>query len=388
MESCDAIVVGGGPGGSTCAWRLRQAGLDVVVLDRAAFPRDKVCAGWLTPQVVDELELDVADYRHGRVFQPITGIRTGRLGGREIETRYGEPVSYGIRRCEFDHYLLARSGARVTVGPLDALERRGGDWVVNGAIRTPIVVGAGGHFCPVARRLGARPSGAGVVAAQEVEFVMDPRQQRACGVDGETPELYFSRDLRGYGWCFRKEAVLNVGLGRLDEHGLGAHVREFTRFLEARGKLPPGMPARWKGHAYAVYCDRSRPLLDDGVVLVGDAAGLAYPESGEGIRPAVESGLLAARAILDARGSYGRDALEPYALAVARHFGRRRSVDRGAAAARWVVQAGAAILAIPWLTRRLVVETWFLHRRLPALSWNPVMPAGARVGETLGASTG
>ena len=56
MERCDVLVVGGGPAGSSCAWRLRRAGLDVVVLDRKAFPRDKVCAGWITPQVARALE--------------------------------------------------------------------------------------------------------------------------------------------------------------------------------------------------------------------------------------------------------------------------------------------------------------------------------------------
>src|SRR5262245_19272324 len=108
MDTCDVAIVGGGPAGSTCAWKLRQAGLDVVVLDKATFPRDKVCAGWITPAVVDELELDVDDYRRSRVFQPITGFRTSVLKGPEVESHYGRPVSYGIRRCEFDHYLLER----------------------------------------------------------------------------------------------------------------------------------------------------------------------------------------------------------------------------------------------------------------------------------------
>jgi flavin-dependent dehydrogenase len=67
------VITGGGPAGSACAGRLRQAGLDVVVIDGATFPRDKVCAGWITPQVIDDLRLDVDDYRSGRTFQPITG---------------------------------------------------------------------------------------------------------------------------------------------------------------------------------------------------------------------------------------------------------------------------------------------------------------------------
>ena len=66
MLTTDVIIVGGGPAGSTCAWKLRDAGLDVVVVDKAAFPRDKVCAGWLTRQVVSELELDPGDYEIGR----------------------------------------------------------------------------------------------------------------------------------------------------------------------------------------------------------------------------------------------------------------------------------------------------------------------------------
>ena len=53
MTACDVLIVGGGPAGSTCAWKLRRPGLDVVVWDRQTFPRDKVCAGWITPQVVD-----------------------------------------------------------------------------------------------------------------------------------------------------------------------------------------------------------------------------------------------------------------------------------------------------------------------------------------------
>src|SRR5205823_7702903 len=114
MDSCDVLIVGGGPGGSACAHKLREAGADVIVMDRAAFPRDKVCAGWITPQVIADLHIGVDEYRHDRTFQPITGFRTGLVGGTgEMETTYDRPVSFGIRRCEFDHYLLQRSGARL-----------------------------------------------------------------------------------------------------------------------------------------------------------------------------------------------------------------------------------------------------------------------------------
>ena len=62
MQTADAIVVGGGPAGSSCAWKLREAGLDVIVLDRAKFPRCKLCAGWVTPEALSDLELDPRDY--------------------------------------------------------------------------------------------------------------------------------------------------------------------------------------------------------------------------------------------------------------------------------------------------------------------------------------
>ena len=64
MESHEVIVVGGGPAGSTCAWRLRLSGIDVLVLDKAAFPRTKLCAGWITPQVLSDLQMDVQEYPH------------------------------------------------------------------------------------------------------------------------------------------------------------------------------------------------------------------------------------------------------------------------------------------------------------------------------------
>ena len=176
------------------------------MLDAAVFPRDKVCAGWITPQVVTSLDLDVDEYRKGRTFQPISGFRVGLIGGGDdTETNDGRQVSFGIRRCEFDHYLLERSGARVNAGtPVTSLRRDGDHWIVNESIRTPLVIGAGGHFCPVARAVNGPMTapGVSVVAAQEAEFLVDSAD---CRVSGEAPELYFCRDFKGYGWCFRRE---------------------------------------------------------------------------------------------------------------------------------------------------------------------------------------
>ncbi len=141
-DRCDVLIVGGGPAGSSCAWALRRAGLDVVVLDKSGFPRNKVCAGWITPPVLDALHIDRADYARDRVLQPITGFSIGRIGGMPLETEYSHVVSYGVRRCEFDHYLLQRSGARLRLDePLRSIERRDGGWLVNQHIETPLLIG-------------------------------------------------------------------------------------------------------------------------------------------------------------------------------------------------------------------------------------------------------
>ena len=371
MERCDALVVGGGPAGSSCAWRLRRAGLDVVVLDRARFPRDKACAGWITPPVLDVLEIDPAAYGEGRTLQPITGFRTSRLGsggvGPEVETRFPEPVSYGIRRCEFDRYLLERSGARLLLGePLATLARRGDRWVANDRLQAPVVIGAGGHFCPVARHLNGPSRAEPVVAAQEIE----PRLNgAACRIAGDTPELFFCPDLRGYGWCFRKGDYLNVGFGRQDPRRLPSHARDFVEVLRAAGKIPRGIATRWPGHAYLLRGSSPRALVGDGLLLAGDAAGLAYPQSGEGIRPAVESGLMAADTLLAIDGRYDRDHLEPYAAWLTTRFGqavRSRPLHdllppavRGAAAG-W-------LLANAWFTRNFLIDGAFLQTRQPPL---------------------
>ena len=123
MDSCDVLIVGAGPAGSSCAWGLRDTGLDIRVVDRKPFPRDKVCAGWITPQVVEALELDLADFTRENVCQPITGFRTGLIGGRDVVNRYDRPVSYGIRRCEFDQYLRRRTPARHETWTIESLDQ-------------------------------------------------------------------------------------------------------------------------------------------------------------------------------------------------------------------------------------------------------------------------
>jgi geranylgeranyl reductase family protein len=371
MTACDVLIVGGGPAGSSCAWRLARAGLDVVVLDRARFPRDKVCAGWVTPAVMEALGIDLDAYAAGRTLQPITGFRTSVMGRGEVLTRYPAPVSYGIRRCEFDDFMLRRSGARLETGqPLAELRRLpGGEgWIANGTLRAQVVVGAGGHFCPVARSLTGERDAEPIVAAQEIEVALDERDERECDVRPEVPELIFTSDLKGYGWCFRKQGFVNVGLGRLDRERLSGHVAAFVEFLKARRKLPARAAARWHGHAYLLYRTAPRPLFEDGVLLVGDAAGLAYAPSGEGIRPAVESGLMAAEVLLEAAGRYTRDRLEPYRERLRARYGARNAWSPlELLPPALVTRLGAGLMAVPWFARHVVIDRWFLHAEQPGL---------------------
>lgn len=363
-DACDALIIGGGPAGSTCARALRRAGLDVLVMDRQDFPRDKVCAGWITPAVVDLLDLDVDEYRRGRVFQPITAFLTGIDGGPQVATDYGRVVSFGIRRCEFDDYLLRRSGARLALGEsLDSMRRTRVGWVVNDRIETRLVIGAGGHFCPVARHLGARPGrGEIAVVAQEIEFELDAEQQRACRIRPHTPELFFCDDMKGYGWCFRKGDFLNVGLGREGGHQLSRHVQAFRASLIAQGKIPPGTPVDFHGHAYLLYSSARRTVIDDGVLLIGDAAGLAYPQSGEGIRPAIESALMAAQSVCAVRGDYRRSSLAPYQDRLHARYGLRVvPASQGMLSGRLRQALAGWLLGSRWFARHVVLDRWFLH---------------------------
>jgi geranylgeranyl reductase family protein len=313
MDSCDIVIVGGGPAGSSCAWALRDSGLDVLIVDRARFPRDKLCGGWITPLVVAALDLDLKDYARSRTLQPITGFRTGALGQEEVFLDCGKVVSYGIRRCEFDDYLLRRSGARLLENfAISSIDREPNEWIINGEVRARMLVGAGGHFCPIARHLGNHEEAQPVVA-REVEFEMTHAEAESCIVNGEVPELYFCRDLCGYGWLFRKGNWLCIGLGRLDPRELPEHLDRFADEMQQAGKFRLEHPRKYSGHAYHLFGHSKRKLVDDRVLLIGDSAGLAYPQSGEGIRPAVESGLMAAEIIQSAQGDYCRPKLDRYA---------------------------------------------------------------------------
>ena len=175
--------------------------------------------------------------------------------------------------------------------------------------------------------------------------------------------MYFCRDLDGYGWCVPKGDYLNVGIGRRESRDFARHVTDFVAFLEAHDIHAGDPEVRWHGHAYFAAGMSKRRLVDRGVLLIGDSAGLAYPESGEGIRPSIESGLLAARTLIDGGGRHEIDDLRPYADAIRR--------ARPATPNRWLpislapAIVGRLLLRSPDFVRHVVLDRWFLR------SWSP-----------------
>jgi flavin-dependent dehydrogenase len=359
VERADVLIVGGGPAGSACATALAASGRDVLVLDKSAFPRDKPCAGWITPEALARTGLEAAEYARRHTLQPISGFRVGRIGGRALEVDYGKVVSYAIRRSELDAELLRRSGARSRLGQrVDDVRRRSGRWVLEGRWAAPLLIGAGGHFCPVARRVSGAPAPAATVVARQIEYRLEGEARAACRVRPEQAELYFCRDLLGYGWCVRKGDFLNVGLGRRDPRALPRQLAAFVEFLVDCGRIASPPARGWRGHAYLVREGAPRLLGAEGVLLAGDAAGLAFATSGEGILPAIVSGQAAAQAVLspDGLGAY-----------VSRLRDCLGSLPRGRRPPRPVAALlVTALLGMSWFVRQVVLDRWFLHRTLNA----------------------
>ena len=365
LADYDMLIIGGGPAGSTLAWALKDTGLKIAIVDKQTFPRQKVCAGWVTPEVMRMLDINLDDYANGRILQKINGFKISQLGQKQVESHYpGEPVSYGIRRIEFDHYLLQRCGADLILGEaFKKMDKTSEGWQVNDKYNAKLVVGAGGHFCPVARAIGAKGVSELAVAAQEIEFEMSPQQKQNCTIKEEVPELFFTPDLAGYGWVFRKGDYLNIGLGREDKSKLSSHVKSFCEQLILERKIPADISDKFNGHAYLLYPHAIRKMIADNVLLIGDSAGLAYPQSGEGIRPAIESAILAARVIHGSNGIYNQQCLQAYNNMMELRFGRRLPKPNLMERLPMFIKKFAAsqLMKTHWFTKNIVTDKWFLQ---------------------------
>ncbi|HVZ85388.1 MAG TPA: NAD(P)/FAD-dependent oxidoreductase [Polyangia bacterium] len=295
----DVLIVGGGPAGSTCGRVLARGGARVAILDRAQFPRVKLCGGWISAPIWDALALTPGEYPGGLWEWQTCHVSYGG------EARAIPCHGWFIRRFELDDFLLRRSGAElhlgVSVQDIGRDPDGDGPWSVAG-LRARYLVGAGGTHCPVARLLAPkRPSGP--VGVQEHEFPADPAAiaRTRAGRDGE-PELLLHDDLRGYSWNVPKTDWLNLGSGTVEPHEVRAAWQRARHHFSAAGHVPDEAGAAldaMKGHTYYLF---DPAHLDgaarDNVLLCGDSLGLAQPLTAEGILPAVLSGRLAAEAIL------------------------------------------------------------------------------------------
>lgn len=292
MRSAEVIIVGGGPAGSTAAWRLRRAGIDTLLLDKEAFPRLKLCAGWITPEVVTDLALDIPAYPHRFLT-----FRRLQMNFRGV--RLPVPcVQHSIRRYEFDAWLLQRAGVETVRHQVREIRREDDGFVLDGEFRCRYLIGAGGTSCPVYRGLfrDTLPRERALqTVTLELEFEHDWQ-------DPDCHLWFFDRGLPGYSWYVPKaRGWLNVGVGgmahRLKQRheDIWLHWQHLGSRLQQRFGLR--VPQEPTGYSYYVR-GPVRGARIGNALLTGDAAGLATRDMCEGIGPAVRSGLRAAEAIL------------------------------------------------------------------------------------------
>jgi geranylgeranyl reductase family protein len=323
-QAADVIVVGAGPAGSTTAYYLAQAGLDVLLLEKATFPRDKVCGDGLTPRAVKQLvamgiDIDAPGWIRNK------GLRIYG-GGVKIELPWPELASfpdYGLvrARTDLDQIIAeraAKAGARLlqgttVTGPIlhDRTGRivgvtarpAGGEQQV---YRARLVIAADGNSSRLSVAMGLRKRDDRPIGVAVRGYYTSPRH------DDDWLESWLDlwdgdRQLPGYGWIFGMgDGTSNIGLGLLNTSGAFGN----TDYRALMKRWLAGMPPEWgftednrvgpiRGAALPMAFNRT-PAYTDGLLLVGDAAGMVNPFNGEGIAYAMESGEIAARLVTQA----------------------------------------------------------------------------------------
>ncbi len=305
MQRFDVLVVGGGPAGSATAHRLATDGAAVLLVDRAVFPRDKPCGGGLTTRALLQCPVDVTPV----VEDEVDVVELRFRYGASVERRSGEPVIRMTQRRRLDALLLdaaREAGAEVREGAKVSLD---GPPRVNGEpVHADFVVAADGANGTASRAMGL---GEGIVHGVALEGNVSHRD-----VDRRRYERRAVIELAdipgGYGWVFPKADHVNVGVGAWDREGprLRQHLH---RVCDAHGIGMESL-SDVRGHRLPLRRRQTR-VASERALLVGDAAGLVDPVSGDGMYECFVSARLASAAILDAlAGRAG--GVEPYAAAL------------------------------------------------------------------------
>jgi geranylgeranyl reductase family protein len=311
MERYDALIVGAGPAGSTAAYRLSREGASVLLVDRARFPRDKPCGGGLTMRAVRQLPFPVDPV----VEERATRFTFGLDFGRHFERTTKEPLVLLTQRRRLDHFLVEQAIAA-------GVNFRDGHKVDLQKTAAKVVICADGANGHTARELGI-PDDRDYGVALEANL-----SHSVVGADRFRGRLVLELGVLpgGYGWVFPKGDHVNVGVGGWAKEAptLRAHLSRFCREYELdESKLEDV-------RGYRLPLLRPTTTLARGrVALVGDAAGLVDPLSGDGIYEAFLSGKLVSAAIMDVLEGRA-ETLEPYQRQVRRALSSQLAAAWGA----------------------------------------------------------
>jgi geranylgeranyl reductase family protein len=325
MERWDAIVVGAGPAGSVSAYRLAQAGASVLLADRARFPRDKPCGGGLTLRAVRQLPFSVEPVVEHRIETMAFRLRYGA----SYERTCREALILMTQRSRLDAFLAERA---VAAGvefrdstKVTAIVADGDGFTVGlgpSEQRCRVLVGADGANGMTAKALGLGESPRyGVALEGNLPFARaDASRYQGRAV------LELATLPGGYGWVFPKGDHLNFGVGGWEEEGPGlrGHLRELCDRHGVAGTDLENV----RGHRLPLRRPDAR-LSRGRALLVGDAAGLVDPLSGDGMYEAFLSARLAEDAVSALLAGRCAD-LEGYDSALRRALGRMTAASWGA----------------------------------------------------------